>query len=169
MHKAYLTLFFRRLGGTDGILEYLVPILLFLSLGTEFSVGNYDSLFSVVYIIMLEAVRTLNKKGKIKRFYVPLAMLSLISAVMMVSDQSITNILIFYFTIKTGGALIQLEGSSMIYAVGNKENLSKYTREHQLTWNIALTLGNLVGIAIAGIVYNVFYGKEVRIDPYCNL
>lgn len=48
----------------------------------------------------------------------------------------------------------------MIYAVGNKENLSKYTREHQLTWNIALTLGNLVGIAIAGIVYNVFYGKE---------
>ena len=95
MHKAYLTLFFRRLGGTDGILEYLVPILLFLSLGTEFSVGNYDSLFSVVYIIMLEAVRTLNKKGKIKRFYVPLAMLSLISAVMMVSDQSITNILIF--------------------------------------------------------------------------
>lgn len=119
MHKAYLTLFFRRLGGTDGILEYLVPILLFLSLGTEFSVGNYDSLFSVVYIIMLEAVRTLNKKGKIKRFYVPLAMLSLISAVMMVSDQSITNILIFYFTIKTGGALIQLEGSSMIYAVYN--------------------------------------------------
>lgn len=160
MRKAYLTLFFRRLGGTDGVLEYLVPILLFLSLGTEFSVGNYDSLFSVVYIIMLECVRIINKKGKMKRFYIPLAMLSLISAIMMVADQSITNILLFYFTIKTGGALIQTEGSSMIYAIGNKENLSKYTREHQFTWNIALTLGNLVGIIIAAVVYNAFYGKE---------
>lgn len=49
----------------------------------------------------------------------------------------------------------------MIYAIGNKEKLSNYTREHHFTWNIFLALGNLTGIAIAYIVYNNFYSQEV--------
>lgn len=160
MRSAYMVLFLRRLSSTDGVLEYILPILLFLALGTEFSVGNYDSLFSIVYIVMLESLRIFNKKGLNKKFYVPLALLVLASAINMVANFSIFSILLFYFTMKTGGALIILEGSSMIYAVGNKENLSKYTREHQFTWNVFLALGNLVGIFIAYIIYNNFYGKE---------
>ncbi|MBQ3325965.1 hypothetical protein IJG79_02355, partial [Candidatus Saccharibacteria bacterium] len=34
-------------------------------------------------------------------------------------------------------------------------------REHQFTWNIFLTLGNLVGILIASLAYNYFYSKDV--------
>ena len=161
MRSAYGIFFLKRLSGTDGVLEYLLPVVLFLALGTEFSVGNYDSLFSVVYIIMLEAIRIFNKKGATKRFYIPFALLTFISAAMMVSNFNIASILFFYFTIKTGGAIIMLEGSSMIYAIGNKEKLSNYTREHHFTWNIFLALGNLTGIAIAYIVYNNFYSQEV--------
>lgn len=161
MREAYFVSYLKRLSGTDGVLEYLLPVVLFLTLGTEFSIGNYDSLFSVVYIIMLEAVRILNRKGRVKRFYVPLALLMLISAANMVADFNTFSILLFYFTIKTGGALIALEGSSMIYAVGNKENLSSYTREHHFTWNLFLSLGNLTGIAITYIIYNNFYSQEV--------
>lgn len=161
MRSAYFISYLKRLSGSDGVLEYLLPIVLFLALGTEFSVGNYDSLFSVVYIIMLEGIRILNKKGVTKRFYVPLALLMLISAAIMVADFSTLSILLFYFTMKTGGAIIMLEGSSMIYAVGNKEKLSNYTREHHFTWNIFLSLGNLTGIAITYIIYNNFYSKEI--------
>lgn len=161
LRKAYLVLFLRRLSSTDGVLEYLLPVLLFLALGTEFSVGNYDSLFSVVYIIMLEGVRILNKKGAAKKFYVPLALLTFIGASIMVADFNKFSILLFYFTIKTGGTIIVTEESSMIYAIGNKEKLSAYTREHQMTWNIFLALGNLLGIAIAYLIFNFFYSKEV--------
>lgn len=161
MRSAYFIFYLKRLSGSDGVLEYLLPVLLFLALGTEFSIGNYDSLFSVVYIIMLEIVRILNKRGMAKKFYVPLSLLMLISAANMVADFSTFSILLFYFTMKTGGALIALEGSSMIYTVINKEKLSNYTREHHFTWNLFLSLGNLTGIAIAYIIYNNFYSQEV--------
>lgn len=57
-------------------------------------------------------------------------------------------------------ALVVTESVSMIYAVGIKEDLVEYTREHQFTWNIFLALGNFTGILIAYIVYNNFYGQE---------
>lgn len=161
MRKAYLATFLKRLSGPDGVLEYLIPILLFLALGTEFSAGSYNSLFSVGYIVLLEVVRIANKKSFRKRFYLPLSLLCLTSAIVMVSNFNVSTILIFYFTIKTGGKLLQTESASMIYAIGKKEKLAVHTREHQFTWNIFLTLGNLVGILIAFIAYNYFYSKDV--------
>lgn len=161
MQKAYITTALRRLSGLDGVLQYLIPILLFLALGTEFSAGSYDSLFSVGYIIMLEIVRIVNKRGTKKRFYVPFALLCLTSAIVMVANFSIFTILLFYFTLKTVGHLVQTESGSMICAIGIKEHLANYTREHQFTWNIFLTFGNIIGVAIAYIIYNSFYNKDV--------
>lgn len=160
MKKAYLAFYLRRLSGPDGMLKYLIPILLFLSLGTEFSVGSYDSLFSVVYIIFLEAVRIFNKKGLTKRFYVPLALLCLCSALAMVANFNIATILLFYFTINTGAHLIQTESASMIYAVGKKEGMSHCTKEHKFTWDLSLSLGNITGALIACVVYNHFYTQN---------
>lgn len=160
MLTAYAATFLKRLAGLDGILTYLVPILLFLALGTEFSAGSYDSLFSVGYIILLEIVRISNKKSLKKRFYVPMALLCLLSAIVMISSFSTFTILLFYFTLKTGGHLIQTESASMVYAIGKKEGLKSYTREHQFTWNVFLALGDLTGIFIAFLVYNYFYSKD---------
>lgn len=159
MRRAYFIVFLRRLSGTDGVLEYILPVLLFLALGTEFSVGSYDSLFSIVYIIMLEIVRILNRKRITKRIYIPLALLCLAGAAIMLADFTYFSVLVYYFTIKTGGALLMTEGASMIYAVGNRQKLGDYVREHQLTWNIFLTLGNLTGILIAFVIYNYFYSQ----------
>lgn len=160
MRVAYLDTFLNRLGGTSGVLEQLIPILLVLALGTEFSAGSYDSLFSVVYIILLEIVRVLNKKGAKKRFYVPLSLFCLISAIVMIANFNISSILLFYFSLKTGGHLIQSEYASMIYAIGKRERLAKYSNEHHFTWGLFLTIGHLVGIVLAYIVYNYFYSKE---------
>ena len=160
MRVAYLDTFLNRLGGTTGVLEQLIPILLILALNTEFSVGSYDSLFSVVYIILLETIRILNKKGVKKRLYVPLSLLCLTSSIVMVSNFNVFSILLFYFSIKTGVHLILSEYASMIYAVIKKERLTKYNNEHHFTWNLFLTLGNLTGIALAYIIYNYFYSKE---------
>lgn len=160
MKKAYLAFYLRRLSGPDGMLQYLIPILLFLSLGTEFSAGSYDSLFSVVYIILLEIVRIFNKKGLAKRFYVPLALLCLCSALVMVANFNTITILLFYFTINTGAHLIQTESASMMYAIGKKEGMSRHTKEHKYTWDLCLSLGNITGVLIAYIIYNHFYTQN---------
>ena len=160
MRVAYLDSFLNRLGGTSGVLKPLIPILLVLALGTEFSAGSYDSLFSVIYIILLEIIRLLNKKGARKRLYIPLSLFCLISAVVMISNFNIFSILLFYFSLKTGGHLIQSEYASMIYAIGKKEKLAKYSNEHHFTWDLFLTIGHLTGIALAYIVYNYLYSTE---------
>lgn len=161
IRSAYFVTFLKRLSGNDGILEYLLPILLLLALHTEFNIGSYESLFSVVYIILLEVVRILNRKHIPKRIYIPLALLSFSSAAIMLGNSNSFTTLLFYFTIKTGGALIMTEDTSMIYAVGRQEKLQKYTHEHQFTWNLALNLGSLTGIAIAYVIYNYFYTQSV--------
>lgn len=161
MRMAYLDTFLNRLGGIYGVLKSLTPILLVLSLGTEFSAGSYDGLFSVVYVILLEIIRLLNKKGAKKRLYVPLSLFCLISAIVMISDFNVFSILLFYFSLKTGGHLIQTEYDSMIYAIGKKERFIKYSNEHHFTWDLFLATGNLAGIALAYIIYNHFYSKEI--------
>ena len=161
MREAYLATFLRRFSGTDGVLEYLLPVLIFMALGTEFSVGSFSSFFAAIYMVFLEVVRVFNKKGAGKRFYVPLSLLNFSSSILMISNFNTTTILIFYFTIQTGTKLIMTESASMLYAVGIKEKLEKYTREHQFTWNICLTLGNLVGILVAYVIYNFFYSQTV--------
>ncbi len=160
MRTAYLDCFLNRLGGPTGIIEQIMPILLVLALGTEFSAGSYDSLFSIVYIILLEIIRLLNRKGAKKRLYVPLALLCLISAIVMIANFNVFTILLFYFSLKTGGQLVQSEYCSMIYAIGKKEKLTRYSNEHHFTWGIFLGLGNLVSVTIGYVVYNYFYSLE---------
>lgn len=160
LRKAYLVTFLRRLSGSDGVLGTILPILLFITLGTEFSAGSYNSLFSVIYIIMLEIVRIFNRKSIAKKFYVPISLLALASAAVMLSSFNTFSIILFYFIIKTGGELIMTESTSMIYSIGNQQKLSNYAREHQFTWNLFLSLGSLAGVIIAFLVYNIFYSKE---------
>ena len=62
MRKAYVATFLKRLSGPDGVLEYLIPILLFLALGNligiliAFIVYNYfysKDVFAVIIVIFM--------------------------------------------------------------------------------------------------------------------
>ena len=48
----------------------------------------------------------------------------------------------------------------MIYAIGKKEKLARYSNEHHFTWVLFQMIGHLTGIALAYIVYNYLYSKE---------
>lgn len=159
MREAYKVMFYQRIALT-GALKYLVPVLLFLTLGTEFSVGSYKSLFAVVFIIMMELIRIFNKKKIKKKFYVWGALLVLMSAVVMVANLNESTVLLYYFMTETIGSMIMIEARSTVYATGKEEGLVRYTRENIFTWNIFLVCGQLVGNLIAYIAYSRFFGAE---------
>lgn len=159
IRQSYLVIFLKRLSGPDGIMNNIIPILLFNALGTEAGMGSYNTIFTVVFLVLLQILRIMNKKKIRKRFYIPFTLLGLISTIFMVISYSPLSILCFYFTIKTTTYIVMTEAASALYAIGIKEKLGSYTREHRFTWNIFLGLGNLVGVVIAYIIYNYFYSQ----------
>ena len=159
MREAYKIMFYQRITLT-GALKYLIPVLLFLTLGTEFSVGSYKSLFAVVFIIMMEGIRLLNKFKKQKKFYVLFSLLLFVSSVVMIANLNETTILLYYFMSQTIGNMIMIEARSTTYATGRAEGLVQYTRENIFIWNIFLVCGQLVGNLLCVVVYNWFYGVE---------
>ena len=49
----------------------------------------------------------------------------------------------------------------MAYVIHGHESLPRYAKEHKFTWDIFLSIGEIVGILIAYFVYNNFYAKDV--------
>lgn len=63
----YKCMFFRRIS-TQGAITDLLPIILFLRVGSELNVGKYNSLFSVFSIISLQVLKIFNNRNVKKLF-----------------------------------------------------------------------------------------------------
>lgn len=159
MREAYKVMFYQRITLT-GALKYLVPVLLFMTLKTEFSVGSYKSLFAVIFIIMMEGIRLLNKRKIRKNFYVLGGLLLFMSALVMMANLNESTVLLYYFMVQTVGDVIMIEARSTTYATGKEEGLVRYTRENIFTWNVFLVCGQLIGNLLAFLVCRWFYGEE---------
>lgn len=61
----------------------------------------------------------------------------------------------------TLGTIIESESCSSVYAVINNENLSKYKKEHILTFNIYMAIGQLISYSLVYVLYNYFYNVNI--------
>jgi len=61
----------------------------------------------------------------------------------------------------TLGSIIESESCSSVYAVINNDNLSKYKKEHILTFNIYMTIGQVISYSLVYILYNYFYNVNI--------
>lgn len=156
----YKSMFFRRISAQGAITD-LLPIILFLRLGTELSVGTYNSLFAVFSIISLQILKLINKKNIEKKFYPYMAMIIFISSVLLVYNANFATLLIYYILMNTLGSIIESESCSSVYAVINNDDLSKYKKEHILTFNIYMTIGQVISYSLVYILYNYFYNVNI--------
>lgn len=67
MKDIYKCMFYRRIS-TRGAITDLLPIILFLKLGSELSVGTFNSIFAVLSICVLSLLKLVNKKTLRKSF-----------------------------------------------------------------------------------------------------
>jgi hypothetical protein len=73
----YKCMFFRRIS-TQGVITDLLPVILFLKVGSELNIGTYNSLFATLAILSLNLLKFVNKKNVSKKFYLPFALIIVI-------------------------------------------------------------------------------------------
>ena len=153
-------MFFRRIS-SQGAMTELLPIVLFLRLGTEFSFGGYNTMFALISIVSLQILKIINKKNIKKKFYPYMAIVIFISALMVVFDTSFVTLLIYYIFMNSFGTIIESESCSAVYAAIKVDNLEKYRKEHIMTFNIYMLVGQLISYSLVFVLYNYFYNVNI--------
>ncbi len=156
----YKCMFYRRISSQGAITE-LLPIILFLRLGTEMDLGTYNSLFAIISIISLQILKIVNSKNIKKGIYPYLAIIIFISSILVVYNASFTTLLIYYILMNSFGTIIESESCSKVYAAIKTDNLSEYKKEHILTYNIYMTIGQIISYSLVYILYNYFYDVNI--------
>ncbi len=156
----YKCMFFRRISSQGAITE-LLPIVLFLRLGTELSFGSYNTMFAIISIISLQILKVINNKNINKKFYPYMAIIIFISSLMVVFNTNFITLLIYYILMNSFGTIIESESCSAVYAAIKVDNLEKYRKEHIMSFNIYMIIGQIISYGLVYILYNYFYNVNI--------
>lgn len=156
----YNCMFFRRIS-SKGAMTELLPIVLFLRLGTEFSFGSYNTMFAVISIISLQVLKVVNKKNINKKFYPYMAIIIFISSIFVIYNSSFITLLIYYILMNSFGTIIESESCSAVYAAVKVDGLEKYRKEHIMIFNIYMLFGQIISYSLIFILYNYFYNVNI--------
>lgn len=160
LKNIYNCMFFRRISA-QGAMTELLPIVLFLRLGTEFSFGSYNTMFAVISIISLQILKIINNKNINKKFYPYMAIVIFISSLFVIFNASFVTLLIYYILMNSFGTIIESESCSAVYAAIKVDDLEKYRKEHIMTFNIYMFLGQLISYSLVFVLYNYFYNVNI--------
>lgn len=160
MKNIYKCMFYRRISAQGAITD-LLPIILFLKLNSELSVGTYDSVFAILSICSLSLLKLVNKKNIKKRFYIPFSILIFLSTLTLVFIPGFVTFLIYYICMKTFAVVIESESCSAVYQSINNKELSKYNREHDIVFNVYMFIGQVISYSMAYILYTYFYNANI--------
>ena len=156
----YKCMFFRRIS-SQGAMTELLPIVLFLRLGTEMSFGSYNTLFAVISIISLQILKIINSKKVNKKFYPYMAIIIFVSSLLVVFNSSFVTLLIYYILMNSFGTIIESESCSAIYSSIKVDNLEQYRKEHMMVFNIYMFLGQVISYSLVYVLYNYFYNVNI--------
>ena len=156
----YKCMFFRRIS-SQGAMTELLPIVLFLRLGTEMSFGSYNTLFAVISIISLQILKIINSKKVNKKFYPYMAIIIFISSLLVVFNASFATLLIYYILMNSFGTIIESESCSAIYSAIKVDNLEQYRKEHMMVFNIYMFVGQVISYSLVYVLYNYFYNVNI--------
>lgn len=160
----YKCMFYRRISSQGAIVE-LLPIILFLRIGTELNLGAYNSIFAIISIVSLQLLKIINNRKIKKGFYPYFAVIIFLSSLLVVFNASFITLLVYYILMNSLGSIIESESCSMVYAVIRTDNLLEYKKEHIFTFNIYMAIGQVISYSLVFILYNYFY--DVNILSIC--
>lgn len=160
LQDIYICMFYRRLSSQGAIIE-LLPIILFLRLGTELDLGTYNSAFALISVISLQILKIINNKKINKNFYPYLASVIFISSILVVYNSSFITLLVYYILMNSLGAIIESESYSIVCTAIKTEDLVQYKKEHILTYNIYMVIGQIISYILVYVLYNYFYDVDI--------
>lgn len=149
MRYIYLAHGFKRMSEA-GVVQTILPIMLFMELGSEFSIGIYSTIAYVLTIVWLPAfVRCGNKKNKVLFAFMSVLILS--STILIIFPSKITYILYYFINQVASATYTNKENadlfSSIKYPILN-ENKEEHTYFYGLYGLVAEVISYIAGIAI---------------------
>lgn len=90
-----------------------------------------------------------------------MAIVIFISSLFVIFNSSFKTLLIYYILMNSFGAIIESESCSAVYASIKVDNLEKYRKEHLMTFNIYMFIGQIISYSLVFILYNYFYSVNV--------
>lgn len=160
LKNIYKCMFYRRIS-SQGVITDLLPIILFLRVGSELNIGAYNSLFALLSIVFLNILKFVNKKNIEKKFYIPFSIIIFISSVILVYYPSFISLVIYYILMNTFGIIIESESCSIVYESIKEEELKTYKREHDIVFNVYMLIGQVLSYSFAYILYTYFYNVNI--------
>lgn len=164
----YNCMFYRRIS-SQGAITDLLPVILFLRLNSELSLGAYNSLFAILSISFLYLLKIINKKRISKKFYISFAILIFISSIILVYYPNFITLIIYYILMNTLGTVIETESCSLVYESIKIEDLNDYKREHDIVFNIYMLIGQVISYSFSYILYVYFYNVNILSIVVCVL
>ena len=87
--------------------------------------------------------------------------LGFISSIFVVFNASFATLVIYYILMNSFGIIIESESCSAVYAAIKTDNLEEYRKEHIMTFNIYMFVGQLISYSLVYILYNYFYNVNI--------
>ena len=147
----------------DGPIETLLPILLFMRTGTNYSVGIYFALAALIASIALLLYSYFVKKKSIGMWINSAC--QVIASICILISNSIIIFFIYYFTIKIVGKLLHNDTNSSIFTIVNHTELYKYKVEQHFAYHTISAMIRVLSCGLCLLFYN-FLNYEISISLF---
>lgn len=137
----------------DGVIALFLPLLIFLRTGTNFSVGIYASLASLVSGIILIIYCYFSKNKKVAMWLCTLFQIS--ASICIIIWNSIVIFFIYYFVKKITTEILKNGLHECVLTIVHNTPLEPYTIENFYTYTFYKHSGVLIACIISIIVYNI--------------
>lgn len=137
---------------TGGTIYTILPVVLFMKTGSEFSLGTYSSLFALLTIITLLIFMFIKRK---KIFTCVSVALICLSCIVLSIWSTFIVFVIFNAIYYSFGKIYENEIFSTRLNVIKTNELSMYKKEHHVMYDVFANIGYLFGYLFIMLLYNV--------------
>lgn len=129
--------------------EFLLPLMLYLRVGSEISVGGWSSLFALMPIIAVGIYKKMRTKPNI----IILSVIVMLSSLPIFIIPSVISVVLLQLALKTAGNWIDIEDNSIIYSLPAKYGFQEYKKEYNVYFNGYLFAFRELSVFIVMIIY----------------
>lgn len=144
----------------DGPIETLLPILLFLRTGTNYSVGNYSALAALIASMLLLIYAYFGKRKELMMWICSAA--QVVISLMILLSGSVVVFFIYYFIMKIVSKLLHNGINSSLMTIVNHTPLRKYKVEQHFAYHTLSIIVRVFSCGLCLVFYN-FLNNEISL------
>ncbi len=144
---------------SGSVIEFLLPILLFLKVGTNFSVGFYAAIATLVGGIMLIIYLALFKYKN--SWLITAVVLQIVCATILITWTSPIAFFIYYFINSAFKKIIAHRASWSVYSAIENTQYEIYKKEYWYVFNVCVESFKIIAFLLTFLIYNLWQNEII--------